>query len=165
MSVVDLQELEEVKGLLLKGQQVGVLTFAEIQLAVAEIDLDESDMEELHGFFERYEIELPEDDPGPPVVRGTVTRVDPPRLIEWDTDGHGLLRWELREEGSGCVLTFTNTLPPGADFPLPQSLAGWHLHLDLLADALAGRPADWGNWPIERWAEARDGYAMQHAET
>ena len=30
MSVVDLQELEEVKGLLLKGQQVGVLTFAEI---------------------------------------------------------------------------------------------------------------------------------------
>ena len=30
MSVVDLQELEEVKGLVLKGQQVGVLTFAEI---------------------------------------------------------------------------------------------------------------------------------------
>ena len=30
MSVVDLQELEEVKGLLLKGQQLGVLTFAEI---------------------------------------------------------------------------------------------------------------------------------------
>lgn len=114
---------------------------------------------------ERYEIELPEDDPGPPVVRGTVTRLDPPRLIEWDTDGHGLLRWELREEGSGCVLTYTNTLPPGADFPLPQSLAGWHLHLDLLADALAGQPADWANWPIERWAEARDGYAMQHAET
>ena len=40
MSVVDLQELEEVKGLILKGQQVGVLTFAEIQTAVAEIDLE-----------------------------------------------------------------------------------------------------------------------------
>ena len=30
MSVVELQELEEVKGLIAKGQQVGVLTFAEI---------------------------------------------------------------------------------------------------------------------------------------
>src|SRR3954466_9696247 len=61
MSVVDLQELEEVKGLLLKGQQLGVLTFAEIATAVAEIDLDESDVEELHTFLERSEIELVEE--------------------------------------------------------------------------------------------------------
>lgn len=61
MSVVDLQELEEVKGLLLKGQQVGVLTFAEIQTAVAETDIDEADLEELHGFLERSEIELVEE--------------------------------------------------------------------------------------------------------
>ena len=61
MSVVDLQELEEVKGLLLKGQQVGVLTFAEIQTAVAEIDLDEADIEELHGFLEKSEIEIVEE--------------------------------------------------------------------------------------------------------
>src|SRR3954465_15084281 len=61
MSVVDLQELEEVKGLLLKGQQVGVLTFAEISLAVAEMDLDEADLEELHVFLERSEIELVEE--------------------------------------------------------------------------------------------------------
>jgi RNA polymerase primary sigma factor len=63
MSVVDLQELEEVKGLVLKGQQVGVLTFAEIAVAVQEIDLDEADVEELHGFLEKSEIELVEDDP------------------------------------------------------------------------------------------------------
>src|SRR5215217_5677403 len=61
MSVVDLQELEEVKGLLVKGQQVGVLTFAEIATAVAEIDLDEADVEELHGYLERSEIELVEE--------------------------------------------------------------------------------------------------------
>src|ERR671938_406625 len=61
MSVVDLQELEEVKGLLLKGQQVGVLTFAEIASAVSELDLDESDVEELHAFLERNEIELVEE--------------------------------------------------------------------------------------------------------
>ena len=61
MSVVELQELEEVKGLVLKGQQVGVLTFAEIATAVSEIDLDEADVEELHGFLEKSEIELVEE--------------------------------------------------------------------------------------------------------
>jgi RNA polymerase primary sigma factor len=61
MSVVDLQELEEVKGLLVKGQQVGVLTFAEIATAVSEIDLDEADVEELHTYLEKSEIELVEE--------------------------------------------------------------------------------------------------------
>ena len=61
MSVVDLAELEEVKGLLLKGQQVGVLTFAEVASAVSEIDLDETDVEELHAYLERSEIELVEE--------------------------------------------------------------------------------------------------------
>ncbi len=61
MSVVELQELDEVKGLLAKGQQVGVLSYAEITKAMSELDLDESDVEELHGFLERSEIELVED--------------------------------------------------------------------------------------------------------
>ncbi len=61
MSVVDLQELDEVKGLLAKGQQVGVLSYAEISKAMSELDLDEADVEELHGFLERAEIELVED--------------------------------------------------------------------------------------------------------
>ena len=50
MSIAELQELEEVKGLIARGQQVGVLTYAEISTAISEIDLDESDVEELHGF-------------------------------------------------------------------------------------------------------------------
>ena len=53
MSVAELQELEEVKGLIARGQQVGVLTYAEIATATAELDLDETDLEELHGSFER----------------------------------------------------------------------------------------------------------------
>ena len=61
MSVVELQELEEIKGLLARGQVTGVLTFAEIATAVAEIDLDESDVEELHAFLEKSEIELVEE--------------------------------------------------------------------------------------------------------
>jgi RNA polymerase primary sigma factor len=61
MSVVELQELDEVKGLLAKGLQVGVLSYAEITKAMSELDLDESDVEELHGFLEKAEIELVEE--------------------------------------------------------------------------------------------------------
>ncbi len=61
MSVAELQELEEVKGLIARGQQVGVLTYAEIATATAELGLDETDVEELHGLFERCEIELVEE--------------------------------------------------------------------------------------------------------
>jgi RNA polymerase primary sigma factor len=61
MSVAELQELEEVKGLITRGQQVGVLTHAEIETATAELGLDETDVEELHGLFERSAIELVEE--------------------------------------------------------------------------------------------------------
>jgi RNA polymerase primary sigma factor len=61
MSVVELQELEEVKALITRGQQVGVLTYAEIATATAELSLDEADVEELHGLFESFEIELVEE--------------------------------------------------------------------------------------------------------
>ena len=61
MSVAELQELEEVKGLITRGQQVGVLTYGEIEIATAEFGLDENDVEELHGLFERSEIELVEE--------------------------------------------------------------------------------------------------------
>jgi RNA polymerase primary sigma factor len=58
---LELQELDEVKGLITRGQQVGVLSYTEIMGAVSELDMDESDMEELHGFLERSEIELVEE--------------------------------------------------------------------------------------------------------
>src|SRR5438105_6793218 len=61
MSVADLQELEEVKGLIARGEQVGVLTSAEIETATAELGLDETDVEALHRLFERSEIELVEE--------------------------------------------------------------------------------------------------------
>ena len=61
MSVAELQELEEVKLLLTKGQTAGVLTYAEVATALAEVELDEGDIEELHGFIEKSEIELVED--------------------------------------------------------------------------------------------------------
>lgn len=96
------------------------------------------------------------------VVRGTITRLDPPRLIEYDTDLMGRMRWELRADGGACVLTFTNTaeLPDG--HPPEQTLAGWHIHLDHLAEALEGRPVEWSTWTEDymgEWAAIRDRYA------
>ncbi|MGH2744015.1 MAG: sigma-70 family RNA polymerase sigma factor [Thermoleophilaceae bacterium] len=63
MSVAELQELEEVRLLVAKGRQTGVLTYAEVATALAEVELDEGDVEELHGYLEKSEIELVEDDP------------------------------------------------------------------------------------------------------
>ena len=61
MLVAELQELEEVKGLVHRGQQLGVLTFGDIASAVSEVDLDESDVEDLYGHIEKQGIELVED--------------------------------------------------------------------------------------------------------
>src|SRR6266700_92035 len=60
MSVAELQELEEVRGLITRGQRVGVLTYDEIATITTELGLDEAEVEELHGLFERSEIELVE---------------------------------------------------------------------------------------------------------
>ena len=57
----ELQELEEVKGLIARGLKVGVLTYAEVTAATAELGLEDTDVEELHGVLERCEIELIED--------------------------------------------------------------------------------------------------------
>jgi RNA polymerase primary sigma factor len=80
MSVAELREYEEVRGLITRGSQVGVLTYAEIGGATAELDLDESDLEALHAILERCEIELVEEiDPaaamGPNTERAPDSRV------------------------------------------------------------------------------------------
>ena len=65
MLVAELQELEEVKTLVNRGQQLGVLTFGDVSTAVAEVELDESDIEDLYGHLEKQGIELVEDaEPG-----------------------------------------------------------------------------------------------------
>jgi uncharacterized protein YndB with AHSA1/START domain len=135
-------------------------------LAEAKIDLVEGGRVELRWQNPisaeekaKYRIEGPDESGETPVVRGTITRLDPPRVLEYDSDSFGVLRWELREEGAGSVLTFTNAFPAEEVFPVAQTLAGWHTHLDLLEATLAGHPTDWPSWPIDRWAEHRDRYA------
>ena len=123
-------------------------------LAAADIDLQVGGQVELRW--------LNNDDQGNrAVARGTITRLEPPRLLEIDTDIHGRLRWELREDGRGCVLTFTSSVALPANYRA-MVLAGWHVHLDHLTAALAGRPVDWPTWTEDHWgpwSEHRDRYA------
>src|SRR5438309_1054759 len=62
MTVGELHELDEVKMLVARGQEAGLLTFGQIATALAEIELEEGDIEEIHLVLERAEIELVEDD-------------------------------------------------------------------------------------------------------
>ena len=67
MQTSELEELDEVKVLISHGQRVGVITYAEVVLAVAEHDVDEVAVEELHGVLEDRGIELVEEiDTGAP---------------------------------------------------------------------------------------------------
>jgi RNA polymerase primary sigma factor len=54
----DLRELEEVKRLIARGLRIGVLTYAEIAAATAELGLEDTDIEGLYLLFEGCEIEL-----------------------------------------------------------------------------------------------------------
>jgi uncharacterized protein YndB with AHSA1/START domain len=93
------------------------------------------------------------------IARGTVTAIDPPRLLALDTDAHGALTWELRAQGDATDLTLTVVLAM-PDEHVSMNMAGWHVHLDFLADWLdAGTRVDWPDWPRERWEEIHEDYA------
>jgi uncharacterized protein YndB with AHSA1/START domain len=89
-------------------------------------------------------------------MHATITRLEPPRLLETDGDIHGVLRWELEPDGDGTRLTFSSTLTLPEEFRT-KVLAGWHWHLDALAAALDGATADLVNLP--GWEDVHDGYA------
>src|SRR5437879_4334657 len=61
MSSPELAELEEVRALIDTGRHLGALTYGEVATAIAELDLDETDIEELHSFLEGSGIELVDD--------------------------------------------------------------------------------------------------------
>jgi uncharacterized protein YndB with AHSA1/START domain len=94
---------------------------------------------------------------GDAVAEGRISRLEPPNAIEFDTDIHGRLLWELRPEGDRTLLTLTVTAELPDDY-LASVRAGWHVHIDLLEDALEGRPVDWPNWPQDRWQVHFDHY-------
>ena len=72
---------------------------------------------------------------GPP-SDGEMLVYDPPTTLEFRWE-RGILRFDLRPEGEGCVLTFVDTFDELGK--ASRDGAGWHACLDVLADHLAGR--------------------------
>lgn len=94
------------------------------------------------------------------VMHATITELDPPHLLETSGDMHGVLRWELRPEDGGTRLTFSSTLELPEEFRT-KVLAGWHWHLDALAETLDGARVDLVNLPDERWERAHQSYVAR----
>ena len=93
-------------------------------------------------------------------LRATITRLTPPTLLETRGEPHGVLRWELRPDAAGTMLTFSSTLALPDEYRT-SVLAGWHYHLDALAETLVGRATDLVHLPNERWEALRVAYAAQ----
>ena len=92
------------------------------------------------------------EDEGPP-IDGEMVAYDPPSVLElrW---GDELLRFELRAEGAGTVLTFVNTFDELGK--AARDAAGWHACLDVLEHVVAGTTAPWD--PQERWGDVHPRY-------
>ena len=89
-----------------------------------------------------------------PPFDGEVLVYDPPRVFayRWGPD---VLRWELRADGSGCTLTFTDTIE--AQGKAARDAAGWHVCLEALAARLDGtEPPAAG-----RWTQIHPGYVTR----
>lgn len=129
---------------------------------------------ELVGWLAEAEVELREggpirfqwlnsDDEGnTAVATGTVGRLDPPRLVEYDTDIHGRLRFELTPDGGDATILRFTVEHPGLGEALGLVLPGWHIHLEHLDALLDGEPVAWERWGQEhrpRWDALRERYA------
>jgi uncharacterized protein YndB with AHSA1/START domain len=84
--------------------------------------------------------------------RAKITRCEAPTLLEVDGDIHGMMRWELREDGEETVLSFTGECP---EEKVAFSLGGWHIHLDMLETALYLDPEG------PRWKQLKEEYAAR----
>jgi uncharacterized protein YndB with AHSA1/START domain len=98
-------------------------------------------------------------------LAATVTRVEPPRLLEY-TWGEDHLRWELEAAGSAgrTRLTLRHTLTD-RDW-LPKVAAGWHLCLDVAERLLDGEPIPpiRGRAALDHgWSDLADGYGERLA--
>ena len=95
---------------------------------------------------------------GDVTMPATITELDPPRVLEIEGEPHGRLRFELEPDGDATVLRFIARSPVPDDF-LSKVQAGWHFHLDALADFVDdGTRIDWPNWPLDRWQAIHDTY-------
>jgi uncharacterized protein YndB with AHSA1/START domain len=89
-------------------------------------------------------------------MTGHIIELDAPRKLTFAwADTGGEVSFELEPQGGEVLLTVTHRRIPNRDFLLRVS-GGWHMHLDLLADRLAGRAPATPFW--DGWARLKDEY-------
>lgn len=88
-----------------------------------------------------------------PDTEGEMMVYDPPSALvfRW---GKEILRFDLRPDGDGCVLTFVDVFDELGK--ASRDGAGWHACLDILEVHLAGETPPWT--PEERWADVHASY-------
>jgi uncharacterized protein YndB with AHSA1/START domain len=93
------------------------------------------------------------------VVTGKFTKIAPPYELEYTwlepSSSSSMVRWKLKEDGEGCLVHLTHTFYDTAAV-VPDFLAGWHVHLDVLGVVLDNR---FTHFPWERVKEVRENYA------
>jgi len=79
-------------------------------------------------------------------VEVSITRVEAPHVFDWSWMIDGLntsVLFELAPDGDGCQLTLTHSGLSGRNSRGAGVRAGWHAHLEGLADSLDGRTTPW----------------------
>jgi len=74
--------------------------------------------------------------PTPMVSETTVTRAEPPRLLEYNWGGQEI-RWQLEAAGGGTRLTLWHNIDRRF---IAMGAAGWHICFDVLERLLSGHP-------------------------
>jgi uncharacterized protein YndB with AHSA1/START domain len=91
---------------------------------------------------------------GPP-FEGEMVAYEPPSVMELRWGGGETLRFEVRPDGDGSVLTLVNAFDEHGK--AARDAAGWHACLDVLAAHLDGEdPPPFS--PEDRWAEVHPEY-------
>jgi uncharacterized protein YndB with AHSA1/START domain len=88
-------------------------------------------------------------------MQSRIVALDPPRGLTITWEGSGDVSFRLEPQGQDVLLTVTHRRLPDRTTTLMVS-AGWHMHLDILAAALAGRRPE-PFW--DGWSRLRDDYA------
>jgi uncharacterized protein YndB with AHSA1/START domain len=90
-------------------------------------------------------------------MQSTVLEVDPPRLLEFywheQQSNDSVVRWELFPEATGTRFVLTHSFPNLAE--VPDTLSGWHTHVEMLGQFLNNEPTSW-SW--DRWRELKKHY-------
>jgi uncharacterized protein YndB with AHSA1/START domain len=95
--------------------------------------------------------------PAPHVTETTVTRAEPPRILEYTWGGNDM-RWELEARGGGTRLTLWTSIDRRY---ISMGAAGWHVCFDVLDRLLGGTPIGRIVGPD---AMKFDGWQRLHAE-